>query len=418
MPTFALVDCNSFYVSCERVFQMSLRGRAVVVLSNNDGCVVARSREAKALPVAMGAPFFQIRHLVDAGRLVAMSSNYTLYGDMSHRVMITLAEFGRTQEIYSIDECFLDLTGDQEPATTAAAARARVLKYTGIPTSVGLGPSKTLAKLASDLAKDRADGVFTCPPPGPALAEVLAHVPAADVWGIGPRISAQLREWGVCTALDLARLNIHTMRDHFGVTGARVIEELRGTSCLPLDDHPPAKQSVTCSRSFGEQATTLAELRAAVATFVEQAGEKVRKQGLCASSLVTFVERNRFDPNSPACDGSYTINFPVPTNLTPELMKAADLSVRRLWHPGGRWKKAGVMLLGLVDHRHQQQSFLDPVDRVRAAALMTAVDAVNHKHGRAVLRSGTTWLSQHWRPVADHCSNRYTTRWNELPIVH
>ncbi len=418
MPTFALIDCNQFYVSCERVFQLHLRGRAVVVLSNNDGCVVARSKEAKALPIAMGAPFFQIRHHVDAGRLVAMSSNYTLYGDISNRVMITLAEFGRAQEIYSIDECFLDFTGDLEPGRTAAMARARVLKYTGIPTSVGIGPTKTLAKLASDLAKDRPDGVFECPPVGPALADVLARVPVGDVWGIGPRIREQLGQWGVRTALDLARLNVHTMRERYGVTGARVIEELRGVPCLSLEEHPEPKQTITCSRSFSEQATTLEELRAAVATFVERGAEKVRAGRQCASALITFVERNRFDPDSPRCDGSYTVNFQVPTNLNSELMQAADVSVRRLWRPGGRWKKAGVLLLGLCDQRHQQQSFLDPVDRERGSALMAVLDVVNHKHGRQVLRSGTTGLSAKWHPLAERCSPRFTTRWDELPVVH
>jgi DNA polymerase V len=418
VTTFALIDCNSFYVSCERAFDLSLRGRAVVVLSNNDGCVVARSREAKALPVAMGVPFFQIRHHVDAGRLVAMSSNYTLYGDMSHRVMLTLADFGRAQEIYSIDECFLDLTGDQAPEITAAAARARVLKYTGIPTSVGIGPTKTLAKLASELAKDRPDGVFACPTPGPDLAAVLGQVDAGDVWGIGPRIREQLGQWGVRTALDLARLNVHTMRASYGVTGARVIEELRGVQCLALDEHPEPKQTITRSRSFSEQATSIGELRAAVATFVESAGEKVRHDGLCASSMTTFVERNRFDPDAPRCDGACTVTFPVPTSINTELMHAADASLRRLFRPGGRWKKAGVLLLGLVDAHHQQQTFLDPVDRDRANALMAAVDAVNHKHGRQVLRSGTTGLSARWRPLAERCSPRYTTRWDELPVVH
>jgi DNA polymerase V len=418
VPTLALVDCNSFYVSCERAFDQRLRGRAVVVLSNNDGCVVARSKEAKALPVAMGVPFFQVRHHVDAGRLIAMSSNYTLYGDMSHRVMTTLADFGQRQEVYSIDECFLDLTGDQTPERTAAAARAIVLKHTGIPTSIGIGPTKTLAKLASEVAKDRPDGLFVCPAPGPALAAVLANIPAGDVWGIGPRIREQLGQWAVRSALDLARLNPRTMRDRYGITGARVIEELRGIPCLALEEHPEPKQSITCSRSFSEQATTLEELRAAVSTFVERAGEKVRAQGLRASSMTTFVERNRFDPDAPHCDGAHTVTFPVPTSINAELMHAADHCLRQLYRPGGRWKKAGVLLLGLVDERHQQQTFLDSIDRDRANALMAVVDAVNHKHGRQLLRSATTGLSTRWHPLAERCSPRYTTRWDEVPVVH
>ncbi len=418
MPTYALIDCNSFYVSCERLFQPRLKGRAVIVLSNNDGCTVARSREAKALPVAMGAPFFLVKHHVDAGRLVALSSNYTLYGDLSARVMDTLSEFAPAQEVYSIDECFLDLTGVRDPAKLCAAARATVLKNVGIPTSVGIGPTKTLAKLASEIAKDRADGVCELPPVGPALADVLRTIPHGDVWGIGPRIGAVLKGWGVTTALDLARLNVHTMRARYGVTGARVIEELRGIPCIQLEEAPPKKQTITCSRSFSGQVTELDELRAAVATFVERAGEKVRGQDLCASAMTTFVERNRFDPTAPRCDGAYTINFPVPTNLNSEFMGAADHSIRLLWEKGGRWKKAGVLMLGLVDAGAQQTSFLDPVDRKREGALMRTMDAINRKHGRAVLRSGTTGLSRQWRPLAERCSPRYTTQWDELLKVH
>ena len=414
---FGLVDCNSFYVSCERLFNPRLRERAVVVLSNNDGCVVARSKEAKSIPVAMGVPLFQIKHHVDAGRVIALSSNYTLYGDLSHRVMTTLADFGHAQEIYSIDECFLDLTGDPDPEATMAKARATVLHDVGIPTSVGIGPTKTLAKLASDLAKDKPGGVFLCPPCGPALAEVLAGVAVKEVWGIGSRISEVLDGMGVKTALDLARLNIHTMRARYGVTGARVIEELRGESCLALEEMPPPKQSITVSRSFGGQVTALDDLRAAVAMFVERAGEKVRAHGRCASSMTVFLERNRFDPTSPPCDGALQVTFPVATNITGELLAAADAMVRRLWKPDGRWKKAGVLLLGLVDEHAQQTSFLDPMNRPRARSLMTALDTINHKHGRSLIRSGTTALSQQWRPLADRCSPRYSTRWDELLIV-
>ncbi|MGC4055842.1 MAG: Y-family DNA polymerase [Paludibaculum sp.] len=335
MATFALVDCNSFYVSCEQLFAPWLRGRAVIVLSNNDGCTVARSREAKALGIQMGTPFFQVKPLVDAGQLVAMSSNYTLYGDISQRVMETLSQFAPAQEVYSIDECFLDLTDVRAPEQQCALARETVLKNIGIPTSVGIGPTKTLAKLASDLAKQRPSGIYGLPAPGPGLASVLAAVPVEDVWGVGPRISAALRGMGVITALDLARLNVHTMRARYGVTGARVIEELRGVSCFPLEEAPPAKQSITCSRSFAGQVTELDELRAAVATFVERAGEKVRAGRLCASAMTTFVERNRFDPSAPRCDGAFTVNFPVPTNLNREFMAAADRSIRLLWDRGG-----------------------------------------------------------------------------------
>lgn len=413
MRTFALVDCNAFYCSCERLFDPRLHRRAVVVLSNNDGCVVARSREAKALKITMGVPFFQIREHVDAGRLVALSSNYTLYGDMSHRVMNVLSGSGFPQEVYSIDECFLDLTEDPDPVGTVTAARTRVAHDVGIPTSVGLGATKTLAKLASDLAKDLPSGVYALPPPGPALTDVLRNVPIIDVWGIGGRVGATLLEWGVRTALDLARLNVHRMRERYGVTGARVVQELRGESCIDLEEVQP-KQSITTSRSFSTQATTVDELRAAVATFMERACEKARAGHRAATALTVFLEHNAFDPQAPQCSGALTRKLEVPTNLTGELMQHADAMVRALWRPGGRWKKAGVTLLGLVDDRSQQQSFLDRIDRDKAKAVAAAVDAINAKHGRAVVRSGTTGLSKDWRPLADRCSPRYTTRWDEV----
>ena len=414
---YALIDCNSFYVSCERLFDPHLRGRAVVVLSNNDGCVVARSKEAKAVPVAMGVPLFQIREHVDAGRVVACSSNYTLYGDLSRRVMTVLAEVAEHQEIYSIDECFLDLTDDGDPEGTMTAARARVLHDVGIPTSVGLGQTKTLAKLASDLSKSMPTGVFTMPFPGPALAEVLGKIPAGDVWGIGPAITAGLARMGVVTALDVARMNVETMRAAYGVTGARVVQELRGIRCVPLEGKPPPKQTIIVSRSFGADVTDLAELRAAVCVFAERAGEKLRAQGLAATSIRTWVEANRFRTDAPACDGACDTNFPIPTDLTPELIAAAEAAVRRLWKASGRWKKAGVLLQGLTSSGARQESFLDPFDRPRMRALMAAVDQVNERHGRAVLACGTRALTQRWHPIADRCSPRYTTRWDELLAV-
>ena len=237
MSCLALVDCNAFYVSCERLFAPALRRRAVVVLSNNDGCVVARSPEAKALPVAMGAPAFTLRPLIEAGRLVACSSNYVLYGDVSQRVMQTLAGFGRAQEVYSIDECFLDLGGDGDPVAGMIEARRTVARHVGIPVSVGIAATKTLAKLANHLAKNDPEGVCRLPPPGPQLATRLASVPVAEVWGVGRRIAAALADWGVVTALDLARAAPARLRAGFGLAGERLVRELRGE----LARHPAVR---------------------------------------------------------------------------------------------------------------------------------------------------------------------------------
>ena len=414
---YALIDCNSFYVSCERLFEPKLRDRAVVVLSNNDGCVVSRSKEAKKLPVAMGVPLYQVQHFVDAGQLVARSSNYTLYGDLSQRVMSTLASFGHPQEVYSIDECFLDFTADGSPERTAIQMRSQVLHDVGIPTGVGLGWTKTLAKLASKLAKNQANGVFAMPPPGPALAEVLGGIPVGDVWGIGRRISETLISWGVHTALDLARFAPERMRSNYGVVGARIVQELRGESCVPFIETLAPRKTITVSRSFGRDIAGLDELLAAVCSFAEMAGERLRAQGLAAGKLRTWVEHNRFRDDAPQCSGSCDVNFPIATDLNPELIGAASASVRHLWTPTGRWKKAGVLLEGLVLSSARQESFLDAFDRPRLRSLMTALDAVNGRHGGGAIACGTRALSARWRPLAEHGSPRYTTRWDELPIV-
>jgi DNA polymerase V len=413
MRCFALIDCNSFYVSCERQFNPHLRGKPVVVLSNNDGCVVARSTEAKPF-VDMGVPLFEIRHLVDAGKVLALSSNYTLYGDVSARVMGTLEPFGRQQEIYSIDECFLDLAGDADPCATMATARAVVLKNTGIPTSIGIAQTKTLAKLASDMGKSRPTGVFHLPPPGPHLAAVLATVPVADVWGVGAAYQASLRSAGIITALDLARTSPAWMRDRHGVVGERVICELRGESCHLLVPDPAPKQTLCVSRSFGREVTSRADLRAAVTSFAERAAEKARAGHRAASALSVFASTNPFSPDAPSCGGSASFTFPVPTNTTNDIVGAANALILRLYRDGGRWKKVGVILLGLIDDRYRQTSLFGDAERERHGRVSAAMDAVNQRFGKTSVCTGTRLMSAHWRPVANRCSQRFTTRWDEL----
>ena len=416
----ALIDCNSFYVSCERLFRPDLRGKAVVVLSNNDGCVVARSKEAKKVPVEMGVPFFQIKDLVEAGKVVALSSNYTLYGDLSARVMTTLADYGRNQEVYSIDECFLDMTGEHDAAATMAMARARVLRDVGIPTSVGIGPTKTLAKAASEIAKALPSGVFAMPAIGPALAEVLSKISMADIWGVGPAFQSSLKSWGVETALDLARLQPERMRKRHGVVGERVVRELRGEPCHLLVDEPDPKQTITVSRSFSRDVTALPDLRAAASSFAERAAEKARNGHRAAGAITAYLSSNRFDPNAPTCGGSLTHSFSVATNATPELVSAVDGMVRRLWEmgqPHGRWKKAGVLLLGLVDDRARQTSLFGDEERERAGRISVAMDAATRRFGKTAVMSGTRLLSNDWKPLAGRCSPRWTTRWDEVLSV-
>lgn len=410
----ALVDCNAFYVSCERVFNPSLRGRAVVVLSNNDGCVVARSMEAKQVPIAMGMPLFEFRDAVDSGQVIALSSNYVLYGDMSQRVMAVLADFSPHQEIYSIDECFLDLSGNPDPMAAMHQARCRVLREVGVPVSIGIATSKTLAKLGSFLAKSADAGVVAMAAPGAQLAKQLGGIPMGEVWGIGPRVEEGLRAWGVSTALDVARLSPERMRKRFSITGERVVRELRGERCLGIEMMPPPKQTLTVSRSFGVEVDTLDELRAAVGVFMETAAEKARRAGLAASAVSVWVAANPFDPRAPACSGGFTQPCSIPTNHTLELLRYGDRMVKQLWKSGGRWKKAGVMLVGLEPTGGRQESFLDAKDRQAMDRLMIHVDRLNRQHGRSVVRSGVTMLSRRWKPLAARCSPCYTTRWGEI----
>ena len=414
MTLIALIDCNSFYASCERVFDPSLIGKPLVVLSNNDGCVVARCSLAKSLGVPMGAPAFKLKEFTQKG-LILRSSNYTLYGDLSQRVMSILAEYGLKQEIYSIDECFIDVEGIQNIEKHMENARSKVLQWTGIPVSVGIGPTKTLAKLASEVAKMRVNGVYSCPSDPSDLRAWLATFPMSDVWGIGSRTAEKLRESGVSTAADVARIRDQWMQKYHGITGLRVVLELRGESCIPMEDFAPPKQSLCVSRSFGAMISDVNSLLAATTTFAERATEKVRLANLQASSLTVFIEGNRFsDDPTPSVSGS--VAFPVPTAYTPQVVHAAGLLVKKLHNPQGNYKKCGVLLTGLVPASTGQQTtlFEDPADKLRQNRLMTAVDHVNHRMGRGLVRSGAVLLSDEWKPQNGACSPRYTTRWDEV----
>lgn len=417
---FALIDCNAFYASCEQVFDPSLRGRPLVVLSNNDGCVVARSKEAKALGVPMGVPAFQLKELIAKGLLIAKSSNYCLYGDLSGRVMAILAEYGRRQEIYSIDECFLDVTGDQVVAASLVAAKQRVFQWVGIPVSAGVGPTKTLAKLASEVGKKALTGVAVAPPIGPALTAWLAQFPIEEVWGIGGRIAPKLRASGVLTAADATRIRDAWMQQRFGVTGLRIIQELRGESCIPLEDCPPAKQSICVSRSFGTMISKRADIITAITCFAERGAEKMRADGLAASAITVWLTGNPFHDEQVRTPGlSGTVTFPTASDYTPWIVATATTMAARLYREHGQYKKAGILLTGLIPREsgRQQLLFTDPQQNERQDRLMRALDQANRVWGRNSIRMGGTLLSQRWRPGAANCSPRYTTRWGEIPVV-
>ena len=429
---FALVDGNNFYVSCERVFRPSLNGRPVVVLSNNDGCAIARSNEAKALGIKMGAPWFQIRHMEDSDGLVALSANFTLYGDMSDRMMSLAAGLGPTQEIYSIDESFIGLQGVRGDLTKRAhAIRARINQWVGIPCGVGIGQTKTLAKLANHIAKtaERKPGSYPAelaqvcnlaalPPQD--LDDVLATTLVEEVWGVGRKLAAQLHEGGVHTVLDLARLDPATVRRRWSVVLERTVRELQGMQCIDLDDAPAPKKQIACTRSFGQAITELVPLVEAVSEFASRAAEKLRKQGGLASQLLVFCHTSPFRPG-PRFNRSIVVPLRRPTADTGELVSAAAASMRRIYKPGYKMAKAGVMLLDLVPGGVLQGELdLEEEDHRDRTRLMVALDALNQRYGKGTVHSantGGTNKRQAWVMKQERRTPQYTTRWEDVPVA-
>jgi DNA polymerase V len=415
----ALVDCNNFYASCERVFQPALRGRPVVVLSNNDGCVIARSNEAKALGIEMGAPWHVNRQKFEKHGVVVRSSNYTLYGDMSRRVMSTLGGFSPDLEIYSIDEAFLGLAGF-EPRLEAHARelRATVLQWTGIPVSVGIAPTKTLAKVANRLAKKDVEraGVYVMLDPADIDA-ALARLELTDLWGVAGRMASRLRDVGITSPRLLRDADPQFVRQRFSVVMQRMVLELRGEPCLELEQVAADRKSIMASRSFGRPVTLPDEMRGAVSTYVSRAAEKMRRQALATDRVTVFVQTNRYKPGDPQYDAARTVRLPVATSDTGRLIKAAERALEALWKDGYSYKKAGVILLDLVPARRVQGDLWDAPDSPRVQKLMAAVDALNRDHGRGTIAFASCGTQRAWSLRSEQRSASYTTSWDELLVA-
>lgn len=412
----ALVDCNNFYASCERVFQPRLRGRPVVVLSNNDGCVIARSNEAKALGIAMGAPWHLHKDLFRREGVIVRSSNYSLYGDMSGRVMRILAEHAPEVEIYSIDEAFLDLSGLGERAELhMRQLRDTVLTWTGIPVSVGIAPTKTLAKVANRLAKKRAatGGVLVLAEEA-CQTEALAQLELTDLWGVAGRLAQRLVALGIASPLALRAADPKFVRQHCSVVMERMVLELRGIPCLSLESHPADRQTIMASRSFGRPVETRRELEEAVASYLSRAAEKMRRQDLVTSAVTVFGLSNRFKPEDRQYSGTHTVHLPVATADTSRLLKAALHGVARIWQPGIRYKKAGVICLDLQPATTAQSGLFHGVDSPERHALMSALDGLNRRYGRGTVGFATAGTRQAWSLRSERRSPRFTTRWAEL----
>ncbi|MBN2232706.1 MAG: Y-family DNA polymerase [Deltaproteobacteria bacterium] len=420
MGWIALVDCNNFYVSCERVFDPRLGGRPVVVLSNNDGCVIARSNEAKARGIAMGEPWFRVRRRFGGGRdLVVLSSNYALYGDMSRRVMSVLAGFTPDLEIYSIDEAFLGLSRLDACRRSALAREivATVHRWTGIPVSVGIAATKVLAKLAGARAKrlPEAGGVFDLDAAVDREA-LLAAVPVGDVWGVGRQTAAKLESWGINTALKLRDADDGRVRRRLGVVGQRLVLELRGISCLPLESCPPTPKSICCSRSFGAPVTDRRELLEAVSAYLARALEKLRARRLDAAAVTVFLQSGSGTPAERRWDMA-DLPLLVASSSTPELLGVARRAVTGLYRNGCRYRKAGVILHGLEPAGTGQLALLDERDREADDRLLAAVDGLNARMGVGTVRFAAEGLAQSWRMKAERRTPAYTTCWDELPVA-
>ena len=415
---FALVDCNNFYVSCERVFNPKLWNKPVVVLSNNDGCAVALSNEAKALGLTRATAMFHHKELVKRHDVQLFSSNYTLYGDMSHRVMSCLREFSPSMEVYSIDEAFLSLDGMKGSLTEyGTSIRQKVTRWTGIPISVGIGPSKTLAKLANHVAKKRCGdfGVYNI------LDEtdidgLLKSIDVGETWGVGRRYKKMLNQNGIHTVYDLKMAEDKWIRKKMTVVGLRTVLELRGIPCYNLEEHIPAKQGIVCSRSFGKPVESLSDMREAVATFASRAAEKLRKQNSVVKSLSVFIETNYFKENEPQYRNSLELTLSTATADTGKIISEACFGLKQIYRSGYRYKKAGVMFLEILPESDIQPDMFSPANS-KAEKLQPVIDSLNERFGLGTVGVLAMGLKKRWRMRQEHLSPRYTTRWDEILTV-
>jgi len=417
---YALVDANSFYASCERVFKPSLAGRPIVVLSNNDGCIVARSKEAKALKIEMGAPYFQVKDFLQQHKVAVFSSNYTLYHDMSQRVQNVLRGYADEMEVYSIDESFLFWRDPLDWNEVGRDIIDKIQQWTGLPVGVGVGPTKTLAKLGNHLAKRgvNANGLHILDSPG-AIEDALRATQLLDIWGVSSGFIRRLASLGIKTPLELRDADPMKVRQELGVVGQRIVYELRGVGCIPLEKHRPDKKNICCSRSFGEVTNDWMAMSEAVCTFASQAAVKMRRQDLVTGRLGVFIQTDRHAPCTQYA-ASWAVRLSGQSNDTRELCRAANWCLSKIYRAEHKYKKAGVYLFDLCPRTGGQLSLFKSVDVGKMNALMTTVDQINHRHGRGAIRvaSSSTFAlgpSRTWHLRCDHRSPHYTTNWNDLP---
>jgi len=413
---YALADCNNFYASCERIFEPNLEGKPVVVLSNNDGCIIARSQESKELGFQMGEPIFKCRERVEQHDVIVRSSNFALYGDMSRRVMQTIRLFSPDIEVYSIDEAFIKLNGlkGRNYEAIMQDMRATILQWTGIPVSIGIGKTKTLAKLANHYAKKHLEtgGVATIPK---YPAEMFRSVDIENIWGIGRQWSKKLRNYGIKTAHDLVLLDPEFMRGSFNSIAMKTVMELQGHTHFQLEQSPEQRKTLLRSRSFAKPVATWKELSEAIASHATRASEKLRNEKLFAKSLRVFFHTSLFDHRTPRHSASAVVELIPPTNVTHILIKAALELAKPIWKSGFQYKRAGVHLTDLSSGSVQRSLFDSSEKHARDKRMMTLLDAVNIKMGGGTLHFAATGFTKVMQMRQRQKSPRYTTHWNELP---
>ncbi|KAB1809958.1 Y-family DNA polymerase [Klebsiella pneumoniae] len=419
---FALVDVNSFYASCETIFRPDLQGRPVVVLSNNDGCIIARSAEAKRLGITMGDPYFKCKDYFRQQGVVCFSSNYELYADMSNRVMTTLEEMCPRVEIYSIDEAFCDLTGVRNCRVLEEFGRElkdTVYRNTRLPVGVGIAQTKTLAKLANHAAKTwKATGGVVDLSNVERQRKLMALLPVDEVWGVGRRISKKLEAMGIKTVLQLADTDIRFIRKHFNVVLERTVRELRGEPCLGLEEFAPVKQEIVCSRSFGQRISTYEEMRQAICLYASRAAEKLRGEHQYCRFISAFVKTSPFALNEPYYGNSTSVKLLTPTQDSRDIITAATKCLDAIWRDGHRYQKAGVMLGDFYSQGVAQLNlFDDNAPRQNSEKLMEVLDHLNAKDGRGTLYFAGQGIQSAWQMKREMLSPRYTTRFSDLPVV-
>jgi len=415
----ALIDVNNFYVSCERVFNPKLRNKPVVVLSNNDGCAVARSNEVKALGVSMGAPWFKMKDLAKQHGIIALSSNYGLYADMSNRVMSILRQFSPDQEVYSIDESFLDLSTfkNQNHIKYGQTMRKRILLWTGLPVCVGIGSTKTLAKLANHCAKKQPHFNGVCDfntLTNNALNNLLSKIDVGEVWGVGRKLAPRLKALGIKSVLDLKQANADRLRRQFSVMMQKTIHELNGIVCIELEDIAPPKKQILSSRSFGVPVRDFNSLAESITLYMSRAAEKLRRQQDFAGSVYVYIRTSPFKLDDPFYSNGMTIPLPSPTDDTRQLVSVVLWALKQLYKPNYNYAKAGVMLSDLVPAEGVQIDLFSPIQQtLKTNKLMMTMDSINRKIGKEAIKLASEGFKRPWKMKQENKSPSFTTKWSD-----